>query len=773
MLKAPQLMAPGICCFLLVGYVSAATISWNGGDGLWSNPAQWSCATCPGPVYPNNGGPGQLYDVVIQPLLAGTVTLDTSPTVQSVVLGSGDELNLPAATALTLNNDLTSAGSLQLSDGAAMIVNGQSYINSGFASLQSGSTLTLSSNLVAGGATSLHLSDPNTNLTVGGSFTNGDGTAISLVQLLNRSAMNVTGAFSQTGYLNADGDSLFQTGQFTQDATSHVSLSNGAGGTVMGSFYNNGGNINLQSGATLLITGALTATGLGGINLTDPNTVLSVGGNLTSGNSQGVPVVELTNSSSLLVSGVFSQTGNLVLDGIGTNAVLGGFTQDATSGLHLSNIANVTVNGAVNNNGGVLNLQSGSVLMVNGNLTGSGASRVYMTDPNTLISVSGSMSSGDSTASGTVQLTYASALNVAGTFTQTGLVSLDGSGASLTAGAFIQDSASNLLLSNTATATVNGNLTNAGVIDLQHSSLTIGGSMIGSGSAVLSLTDHSGASVAGNLINGDGMGSAGVHLDNVSSLTVAGQIEQIGSSLSVDGVGSTLGAAGFIQDGASSLSVTGLANADITGGVVNSGLVYVGNNGFLEVDGGFMNSGVGSIQVDQSNATLVAAGGLTLAPGSTLSTGGHVILDGFGLSGSDSGITADDTYGYMQAADGLLTIELAGDDMYSSITVDGTVSLNGTLDVVLEDGFAPGAGSVFNFMTFQGGAPANNSNFSNFVFPVWDGLTFQEELTSGGIGLEVVPADPPAPEASSAVLVFLGVVLTVVVKVWQRSMGKH
>src|SRR5208283_1460270 len=50
--------------------------NWNGGTGFWSNPGNWS-----------NGEPGGTSTVTISSGSNDTVTLDTSPTINSLTLG--------------------------------------------------------------------------------------------------------------------------------------------------------------------------------------------------------------------------------------------------------------------------------------------------------------------------------------------------------------------------------------------------------------------------------------------------------------------------------------------------------------------------------------------------------------------------------------------------------------------------------------------------------------------------------------------------------------
>src|ERR1035438_5085721 len=190
------------------------------------------------------------------------------------------------------------------------------------------------------------LTDGNTFLHVTGDLTSGSGTGSGGVMLTNWANLTVGGSYTQSAsVLNLDGiGTSFQSGSFTEDATSGVHMTNTATAIVNGSFTNNGGGINLQSGSTLTINGDLHESVGSGILLTDGNTFLHVTGDLTSGPGTGSGGVGLTNWANRTVGGSYTQSASILnLDGIGTTFQSGSFTEDATSGVHMTNTATAIV----------------------------------------------------------------------------------------------------------------------------------------------------------------------------------------------------------------------------------------------------------------------------------------------------------------------------------------------------------------------------------------------------------------------------------------------
>src|SRR5512146_2201808 len=80
--------------------VMAATVTWNGGSGLWSAATQWSSGTVPTAA----------DDVVIPASAGDIITLQGSASANSLTVGAASKLVLDAgfsATSLTVGNGVS------------------------------------------------------------------------------------------------------------------------------------------------------------------------------------------------------------------------------------------------------------------------------------------------------------------------------------------------------------------------------------------------------------------------------------------------------------------------------------------------------------------------------------------------------------------------------------------------------------------------------------------------------------------------------------------
>ena len=90
---------------------------------------------------------------------------------------------------------------------------------------------------------------------------------------------------------------------------------------------------------------------------------------------------------------------------------------------------------------------------------------------------------------------------------------------------------------------------------------------------------------------------------------------------------------------------------------------------------------------------------------------------------------------YTQTAAGALTVHLAGltpGTQFGRLQVNGTAMLDGTLNVVLDDGFSPAAGDSFRILTFS----SRGGDFATENFPdLGDGLSFSPVYDATGLNL--------------------------------------
>ncbi len=141
------------------------------------------------------------------------------------------------------------------------------------------------------------------------------------------------------------------------------------------------------------------------------------------------------------------------------------------------------------------------------------------------------------------------------------------------------------------------------------------------------------------------------------------------------------------------------------GDLTNGGTIEVGSGGAINLAGAYT----------QEDGAIVLADGSTLtAPGGTLIAGG--LLSGTGTINGNVTNAAAITVGgdgaigvltingdYTQTADGNLTVKIGGPSAgsdYDQLVVSGTATLDGTLTVVLVNGFVPGTGDAFTPLAF-------------------------------------------------------------------------
>lgn len=94
----------------------------------------------------------------------------------------------------------------------------------------------------------------------------------------------------------------------------------------------------------------------------------------------------------------------------------------------------------------------------------------------------------------------------------------------------------------------------------------------------------------------------------------------------------------------------------------------------------------------------------------------------------------------MQATNGKLVIEIGGTtpgSLFDVLNVSGKLTLGGTLQIDLINGFTPGANDVFDFLH----AGSFDGSFSNFILPTFgDNQTLH--LDFGPNGITAVSAVP-------------------------------
>ncbi len=310
----------------------ADTIStWNGGTGNWSTAGNWTPA-----AVPNNSG-SSAYAVTINSGSTDVVSLDISPTVDSLTLGGTTGLS-------TLQGDPFPHPVLTVLNG--MTINPTGILNLG----------------------SLSSSDTIASLSVGGTLTNAG--AVTAVD----GPISVGGNLSNSGSMNLfsmGGSTFAVNGTLTNQSSGRVTLGFGAGGhgppgptTTLGQLVNNGsltigvdttvtlmnqpnGITDIPAGSSLELQGALNA---------GPNDALR---NLTTIEGQLI-LDSALNSSGINKTISPSGTGTLMLTNSGS--------LDLNDKVRVAVFGNISNSGSIGLGGDIRSFGS-NLLTVSGTLT--------------------------------------------------------------------------------------------------------------------------------------------------------------------------------------------------------------------------------------------------------------------------------------------------------------------------------------------------------------------------------------------------------------------
>jgi autotransporter-associated beta strand protein len=701
----------------------AASGTWSGAgtNANWSNSADWQGSVIPGGTngianvdtayftQTVTGSNGTTNAVVIDAgRNIGTIDIDT-PASSSFVIGSGTGHPLLITAGGQIRNDIAATETV-----AAPVV----FLGTG-CSLWNGnggsgaSTFIFSGALSgsnAGAATVTLTGAANATGNVNGAISNGAGSTLGFA--ISAEIWN----FNNTA-------NSFSGGITVQSGTLGIGSGGGPG---TGTLTISGGTVQSAAGAALTLTNNNPEQWTGDFSINGGSSGMNMGtGTVALGSNRN-----LTVTNSVTVGGSVIDTGSgfgITKAGSGTLILTGsnnysGQTGVSTGTLQIGTSTNTPVNlaGGVNVSGGATlefktNL-SGTTASIGGGgiLTddGTGAITVYQAPAfsGTISAVNGASGStivlnGDPTSATTIQSTVNTTGQKVkfggGNWTLTG----DGNyGANLEVdGGFVLRPASTGNFYNIVSLVVTGGTLESLTTYGMRIGNTFGGQSSGEN---FSVVQTGGTVIVGEnplTMGSTTAGAVGSYLLSGGTLSLTnGQQMDIGASTS--GSGSAM----LMLSGSGTLLASGNFTGDQGTGARQA---FVWTGGTLSVNNynaTNLTSGT-AVAVSTTSNTLVNAGG-TLAPGGAGAPGQMTITGNYAVT----------------AAGAVLSIGIGGTtrasvfqdsaSKYDTVTVTGTVSLNGTLAVYLTNGFAPTDVSTFTILNSTASGTAISGSFQNIAF---------------------------------------------------------
>ncbi len=472
------------------------------------------------------------------------------------------------------------------------------------------------------------------------------------------------------------------------------------GGTLSAGNFIDSDFANFENGSTLTVAGDSTNTadlftdqgGLGG------NNSLHIGGNLSN-----TGVVQLNGAAdSLTVLGTVTNQldADVLLYGAGSMATLGGL--DNTGLVDVENGSSLQVNGSATNSGNLntdqLGLGGANSLNITATLTNTGNFSLYGTgDMATL---------GGLTSSQYVDVEGGSTLHVNGNASNTGNFFTDFNG-----------------LGGKNSVNITGNLNNTGLVQMfgPGDTVKIGGTVTNQLDAEI-LVNGAGAKVRMGSLDNAGT----VSLNNGNRLTVSGNVINSGI-LNTSSGGNTFTIGGSLANTSTGqITLSGFADAlHVAGRMTNAGLITVQNAS--SVDPRYFGN-LGSVQIDGTSQFVV----------------------GTGVSSAT---------GYVQLANGKLG-EMISATTFGAIAANGSATLDGTLDILLQGGFNPSVGSFYDFLQFTPGELSGVfAHIQNGVFNNGTEMWLVTYDNSDGL-VQLTAEARTTPEPGSLLMLFSGLVVT-------------
>ncbi|WP_445369825.1 autotransporter-associated beta strand repeat-containing protein [Methylomonas sp. BW4-1] len=689
---------------LLIGFFStaeAAVCTWQGGDDIWSTPANWSCAASPGAADDAAINVGQNVALDISPTVANFSMAHAGATLSGAgTLSSTNDFDMQAGTVSAILGGSvgltkTTAGTVTLS--GANTYTGNTQVNAGTLALGAGDVLANASSLVVNGGT-FDLGANNDTVAgvqlLSGSIT-GTGTLTSTstfdVQAGTVSAnlggsvgLNKTtaGTVTLSGANTYTGNTQVSAGTLALGASD--ALANTSSLIVNGGTFDLGANNDTVAGVQLL-SGSITGTG----TLTSTSDFDMQAGTVSAalGGSVGL---SKTTAGTVTLSGTNTYTGNTQVNA-GTLALGAGDV--------LANASSLIVNGGTFDLGANSDTVAG-VQLLSGSITGSGT----LTSNSTFDVQSGTVSAKLGGTNIGLNKTTAGTVTLSGANTYTGNTQV--SAGTLTLGA-------SDVLANTSSLVVNGD-----TFDLGANNDTVAGVQLTSGSitGTGTLTSTSDFDMQAGTVSAALGGSVGLTKTTAGTVTLSGTNTYTGNT-QVNAGTLALGA-GDVLANASSLIVNGGtfdlgANNDtvagvqlLSGSITGSGTLT--SNSTFDVQAGTVSAALGgSAGLSKITAGTVTLSGTNTYTGNTQVSAGTLALGASDvLANASSLVVNGGTFALGNHNDTVDGVQLTS----GSITGSGTLTSNSTFDVQSGTVSAALGGSVGLTKTTAGSVTLSGTN---------------------------------------------------------------
>jgi uncharacterized repeat protein (TIGR01451 family) len=657
------------------------------GASLWDSGTMGSAAAPGGITQINSGSTLTMSNFGLSQTLTQGRELRNSGTVN--YYGGGSPLTMSAAGKITNNAvfNLASDANINLSGSATIDNNGTLTKNGGtgnstlFPVLNNAGTVSVTTGTLAfaGGGTN----SGSFNVTAPGNLAFSSGT----------NSISGGGSISGTGTLTVAGATV----------TAGVPVN-------VGALHITGGTLTLNASGSAVSAFAMSAGSLGGSG----TLTLTNGGTWTGGTRSGSGTTINPAAKTLNIPTPVTLNSTLQNDGtISVNGNMAGSGTIANNGT-LNTGANITIGPTVNNGGQV---STSALLSLAGN--GSHSGTFTASGPLGVIDFSGGTQT------------------ISGAFAGTGKFRFSGAAATVNgawSGMAIEVTGGSVALNTSGTLPAlnlsGGTLAGSGALTVTGASTWSGGTISGNGAltfdagATVTMPGTNATTLARPLLNSGTINftaaSSAMLIDNVP-ITNNGTFDIQSSQV----IMVTAGTPPFMNNGTLKKS-SGAGMMQFAAPVMNSGVVEI-DAGTLNVSGTFAQS-AGTTDVRPGatlqTATLALNGGSLIGNGTVAGTVDNHAIVAPGASPGTLTISGD----YVQASNGVLNIQIGGTapgTQYDRLTVSGSVTLGGTLNISAINSFIPAAGNGFQILTF--GTPSNSTTFA-FI----NGLDY-------GSGLALVP----------------------------------